>query len=125
MNSKNKPLALIVDDEPAICELLQLTLQRMDVDAVTAGTLAEARSAMQSQPVDLCLTDMQMPDGSGIELVAYIQQHMAQVPVAVITAHGNMETAVQALKSGAFDFVSDRKSTRLNSSHQKISYAVF
>ncbi|MDE2460305.1 MAG: sigma-54-dependent Fis family transcriptional regulator [Gammaproteobacteria bacterium] len=106
MNSKNKPVALIVDDEPAICELLQLTLQRMDVDAITAGTLAEARSAIQSQPVDLCLTDMQMPDGSGLELVAYIQQHMAQVPVAVITAHGNMETAVQALKSGAFDFVS-------------------
>lgn len=106
MASKSKPLALIVDDEPAICELLQLTLERMDVDAITAGTLTEARSAMQSRPVDLCLTDMQMPDGSGLELVAYIQQHMAQVPVAVITAHGNMETAVQALKNGAFDFVS-------------------
>jgi len=106
MAPDNKPLALIVDDEPAICELLQLTLERMDVNAITAGTLAEARTAMQSQPVDLCLTDMQMPDGSGLELVAYMQQHMAQVPVAVITAHGNMETAVQALKKGAFDFVS-------------------
>lgn len=106
MAPDNKPLALIVDDEPAICELLQLTLERMDVNAITAGTLAEARTAMQSRPVDLCLTDMQMPDGSGLELVAYMQQHMAQVPVAVITAHGNMETAVQALKHGAFDFVS-------------------
>ena len=106
MATNRKPLALIVDDEPAICELLQLTLERMDVDAITAGTLAEARTAMQSRPVDLCLTDMQMPDGSGLELVAYIQQHMAQVPVAVITAHGNMETAVQALKYGAYDFVS-------------------
>ena len=106
MATNKKPLALIVDDEPAICELLQLTLERMDVDAITAGTLAEARTAMQSRPVDLCLTDMQIPDGSGLELVAYIQQHMAQVPVAVITAHGNMETAVQALKFGAFDFVS-------------------
>jgi two-component system response regulator PilR (NtrC family) len=106
MATNRKPMALIVDDEPAICELLQLTLERMDVDAITAGTLAEARTAMQSRPVDLCLTDMQMPDGSGLELVAYIQQHMAQVPVAVITAHGNMETAVQALKYGAFDFVS-------------------
>ncbi|MGB9428619.1 MAG: sigma-54 dependent transcriptional regulator [Gammaproteobacteria bacterium] len=102
----NKPLALIVDDEPAIRELLQLTLERMEVESVTAGTLAEARGIMQSRPVDLCLTDMQMPDGSGLELVTYIQQHMAQVPVAVITAHGNVETAVQALKNGAFDFVS-------------------
>ena len=104
MNSK--PLALIVDDEPAIRELLQLTLERMDVDSVTAGTLAEGLQQMQSRPVDLCLTDMKLPDGSGLELVAYIQQHMAQVPVAVITAHGNVETAVEALKTGAFDFVS-------------------
>ncbi|MGH8279675.1 MAG: sigma-54-dependent transcriptional regulator [Gammaproteobacteria bacterium] len=106
MAASNEPVALIVDDEPAICELLQLTLERMDVHAITAETLADARASLQSRPVDLCLTDMQMPDGSGLELVAYIQQHMAQVPCAVITAHGNMETAVQALKSGAFDFVS-------------------
>src|SRR5574337_803941 len=106
MSPDGKPLALVVDDEPAIRELLQLTLARMDVDVITAANLAAARTAMQSRPIDLCLTDMQLPDGSGLELVAYIQQHMAQVPVAVITAHGNMETAVQALKSGAFDFVS-------------------
>ena len=104
MNSK--PLALIVDDEPAIRELLQLTLERMDMDSTAAGTLAEAMQLMQSRPVDLCLTDMKLPDGSGLELVTYIQQHMAQVPVAVITAHGNVETAVEALKRGAFDFVS-------------------
>ncbi|MGH8396963.1 MAG: sigma-54-dependent transcriptional regulator [Gammaproteobacteria bacterium] len=104
MNSR--PLALIVDDEPAIRELLQLTLDRMDVDSTTAGTLAEARALVQSRPVDICLTDMQMPDGSGLELVEYIQQNLPQVPVAVITAHGNVETAVQALKCGAFDFVS-------------------
>lgn len=106
MATNDQPLALIVDDEPAICELLQLTLERMDVNAMTAETLAQARAVLQSRPVDLCLTDMQMPDGSGLELVTYIQQHMAQVPCAVITAHGNMETAVQALKKGAFDFVS-------------------
>ena len=104
MNSK--PLALIVDDEPAIRELLQLTLERMDVESAAAGTLTEARRLLQSRPVALCLTDMKLPDGSGLELVSYIQQHMAQVPVAVITAHGNVETAVLALKSGAFDFVS-------------------
>ena len=101
-----RPLALIVDDEPAICELLQLTLDRMDVGSLAAGTLAEARRLLQSNPVDLCLTDMQLPDGSGLELVGYIQQHLAQVPVAVITAHGNVESAVLALKTGAFDFVS-------------------
>ncbi len=101
-----KPLALIVDDEPAIRELLQLTLERMDVESAAAGTLTEARRLLQSRPVALCLTDMKLPDDSGLELVSYIQQHMAQVPVAVITAHGNVETAVLALKSGAFDFVS-------------------
>ncbi|MDE2069848.1 MAG: sigma-54-dependent Fis family transcriptional regulator [Gammaproteobacteria bacterium] len=106
MAPDSKPLALVVDDEPAICELLQLTLERMDVDVITAANLAAARTAMQSRPIDLCLTDMQLPDGSGLELIAYIQQHMAQVPVAVITAHGSMETAVEALKYGAFDFVS-------------------
>lgn len=106
MSPGGNPLALVVDDEPAIRELLQLTLERMDVDVITAASLAAARTAMQSRPIDLCLTDMQLPDGSGLELVAYIQQHMAQVPVAVITAHGNMQTAVEALKNGAFDFVS-------------------
>jgi two-component system, NtrC family, response regulator PilR len=99
------PLALVVDDEPAIRELLALTLRRMDIECVEAGTLSEARRSLQSRPVDLCLTDMKLPDGSGLDLVSYIQQHMSQVPVAVITAHANVESAVQALKNGAFDFV--------------------
>ena len=102
----DKPLALVVDDEPAICELLNLTLTRMDVTCVVASTLEEAKSLLRSQPVDVCLTDMKLPDGSGLDLVSYIQQHLAQLPVAVITAHGSMESAVQALKNGAFDFVS-------------------
>ncbi len=101
-----RPLALIVDDEPAIRELLELTLTRMDVDCVLAADIKQARALLQSQPVDLCLTDMRLPDGNGLELVSYIQAHSAQVPVAVITAHGNVESAVQALKNGAFDFVS-------------------
>ncbi|MGH8373595.1 MAG: sigma-54-dependent transcriptional regulator [Gammaproteobacteria bacterium] len=101
----NTPLALVVDDEPAIRELLALTLKRMDIECVEAGTLAEARRSLQARPVDLCLTDMKLPDGSGLDLVSYIQQHMSQVPVAVITAHANVESAVQALKNGAFDFV--------------------
>lgn len=99
------PLALVVDDEPAIRELLALTLKRMDIECVEAGTLADARRALQSRPVDLCLTDMKLPDGSGLDLVSYIQLHMSQLPVAVITAHANVESAVLALKNGAFDFV--------------------
>lgn len=101
-----RSLALIVDDEPAIRELLQLTLERMDLECATAGTLTEARRLLQTRSVDLCLTDMRLPDGSGLDLVAHLQQHQAQVPVAVITAHGNVQSAVQALKAGAFDFVS-------------------
>ena len=97
---------MVVDDEPAIRELLSLTLTRMDVASVTAGDLAEARARLQAEHVDLCLTDMRLPDGNGLDLVAYIQQHYSLIPVAVITAHGNVESAVQALKNGAFDFVS-------------------
>jgi len=101
-----KPVALVVDDEPAIRELLELTLTRMDVGCVLAADLKQARALLQSQAVDLCLTDMRLPDGNGLELVSHIQAHSPQIPVAVITAHGNVESAVHALKSGAFDFVS-------------------
>lgn len=118
----NRPVALIVDDEPAIRELLNLTLTRMDVDCALAGSLEEARSLLRSQPVDLCLTDMKLPDGNGLDLVSYIQQHLAQVPVAVITAHGNVESAVQALKNGAFDFVS--KPVDLNALRNLVSTAL-
>jgi two-component system, NtrC family, response regulator PilR len=101
-----KPTALVVDDEPAIRELIELTLTRMDVGCLLAADLKQARAMLQSQAVDLCLTDMKLPDGNGLELVSHIQTHAPQVPVAVITAHGNVESAVQALKNGAFDFVS-------------------
>jgi two-component system, NtrC family, response regulator PilR len=118
----NRPVALIVDDEPAIRELLNLTLTRMDVACVLAGTLEEARSLLRTHSVDLCLTDMKLPDGSGLDLVSHIQQHLAQVPVAVITAHGNVESAVQALKNGAFDFVS--KPVDLNALRNLVSTAL-
>ncbi len=103
MSIKN---VLIIDDEPDICELLAITLARMDVESVSTGSVAEALSALNKQDFDLCLTDMRLPDGDGLEIVKYIQKHFPQTPVAVITAHGNVEAAVQALKSGAFDFVS-------------------
>ena len=98
--------ALIVDDERDIRELLVLTLGRMGLRTDTAGTLAEARAQLQHNHYHLCLTDMRLPDGSGIELVAEISQHHPHTPVAMITAFGNMEAAVEALKAGAFDFVS-------------------
>jgi len=98
--------ALIIDDEPDIRELLELTLGRMDIDTEAAANLAEARSLLASKQFDLCLTDMRLPDGNGIELVEHIQENYAKLPVAVITAYGSMEAAVQALKAGAFDFVS-------------------
>jgi two-component system response regulator PilR (NtrC family) len=98
--------ALIVDDEPDICELLELTLGRMNIETSAANDLAQARELLAQHRFDLCLTDMKLPDGNGIELVEHIQQHYAKTPVAVITAHGNMEWAIKALKAGAFDFVS-------------------
>ncbi|MBI3188730.1 MAG: sigma-54-dependent Fis family transcriptional regulator [Gammaproteobacteria bacterium] len=96
---------LIVDDEPDICELAEITLSRMGLDPRSAHDLDSARKLLASAHFDLCITDMQLPDGNGISLVEHIQQYYAQTPVAVITAHGNMESAVRALKAGAFDFV--------------------
>jgi two-component system, NtrC family, response regulator PilR len=101
-----KPAVLIVDDEPDLCELLSITLQRMDLSARTANDVAEAQRLLKTEQFDLCLTDMQLPDGDGLDLVKWMQQYTPSVPVAVITAHGNMETAVRALKLGAYDFVS-------------------
>ena len=98
--------ALIVDDEPDIRELLEMTLGRMGIDTVAAADLGEAFGRLRDERFDLCLTDMRLPDGNGIELVGHIQEHHPELPVAVITAFGSMETAIAALKAGAFDFVS-------------------
>ena len=99
------PRALVVDDEPHIRELLEITLARMDVQAVCAENLQRAYELLKAEPVALCLTDMNLPDGSGLDLVRYMNQHFADLPVAVITAHGDVNSAVEALKAGAFDFV--------------------
>ncbi len=101
------PRALIVDDEPDLCELLSLTLARMNVDSSAVHDLTAARAELQGrQSFALCLTDLRLPDGDGLELVEWIQTHAPELPVAVITAHGHVEAAVRALKLGAFDFVS-------------------
>ncbi len=102
----DQPLALVIDDEPDICELLAITLERMNISTDTCNDLATAKAALGKKRYQLCLTDMRLPDGDGLDLVEWMQEQSIAVPVAVITAHGNVETAVRALKLGAFDFIS-------------------
>ena len=101
-----RPRALIVDDEPDLCELVGITLRRMDIDSSAVHDIASARRALADGRFNLCLTDMRLPDGDGLELLEWMQHSVPNVPVAMITAHGNVEAAVRALKLGAFDFVS-------------------
>lgn len=96
---------LIVDDEKHITELLTLSLSRMDIDTYCAHSLSEALTLLEQQTFDLCLTDMNMPSGNGLELVKHIQAHKTNLPIAVITAHASAENAVSALKAGAFDYL--------------------
>jgi two-component system response regulator PilR (NtrC family) len=97
---------LVVDDEPDIRELLELTLVKMGLGVASAGSIAEAKERLKDERYDLCLTDMRLPDGEGLELVRHIAGLTTDLPVAVITAYGSAENAVAALKAGAFDYVS-------------------
>ena len=97
---------LIVDDEPDILQLLDITLNRMGLKTCSAADLKTAQAALVEHSIDLCLTDMNLPDGNGISLVEHIQLEHPDIPVAMITAHGSVETAIAALKAGAFDFIS-------------------
>ena len=101
-----KQRVLIVDDEPDIRELLEITLLRMGLETRSAEDYSNATRLLNEEPFDLCLTDMKLPDGDGIALVEHIQQQFPQTPAAVITAHGSIDLAIKAMKSGAFDFVS-------------------
>src|SRR6185312_1938084 len=98
--ASTRPVVLIVDDEPDLLELVSLTLSRMNLDTRTAPDVSTARRLLKNEQFDLCLTDMRLPDGDGLDLVAWIQENRATLPVAVITAHGNVETAVRALDLG-------------------------
>ena len=100
------PQALIVDDEADIRELLEITLRRMELETIAVANLAQAYAAAKREAFNLCLTDMRLPDGNGIDLVRYMNKNHPSVPVAMITAHGSMDSAIEALKAGAFDFVS-------------------
>ena len=100
-----QPKVLVIDDEPDLLELLELTLSRMGLDTERASTVAEAIALLDRESFDLCLTDMRLPDGEGLRVVEHINQHGLDVPVAVITAFGSAENAVAALKAGAFDYL--------------------
>ncbi|MFJ4197038.1 sigma-54-dependent transcriptional regulator [Pseudomonas sp. NPDC089534] len=105
MTTSPRQKVLIVDDEPDIRELLEITLGRMKLDTFSARSLGEARALLHREAFDLCLTDMRLPDGTGLDLVQHLQQRYPQLPVAMITAYGSLETAINALKAGAFDFL--------------------
>ncbi|WP_446809931.1 sigma-54-dependent transcriptional regulator [Methylomonas sp. 2BW1-5-20] len=118
----NMPVTLVVDDEPDIRELLEITLNRMHIQTRCAANLAEAKQLLAGEVFDLCLTDMKLPDGDGLDLVDHIQLAGLQLPVAVITAHGSMDIAIKAMKKGAFDFLS--KPVDLAVLRQLVSHAL-
>lgn len=100
-----RPRVLLVDDEPDLLDLLEMDMTRMGLDSARAASVAEARDCFRNGVWDLCLTDMRLPDGNGLEIVRHIAEHAQSTPVAVITAFGSAENAVAALKAGAFDYV--------------------
>lgn len=97
--------ALIIDDEPDIRDLIALTLQRMDMDCYQAGSVSEALALLQQRPYHFCITDMKLPDGNGLEIIELCHAKYTDMPIAMITAFGSMDLAVNALKAGAFDLV--------------------
>ncbi|MBL8309196.1 MAG: sigma-54-dependent Fis family transcriptional regulator [Burkholderiales bacterium] len=99
------PSVLVVDDEPDLLLLMQLTLTKLGLEVVTADSLATAIAAMDKQRFSLCLTDMQLGDGTGLDVLAAVNERGLDMPCAVITAFGNAENAVAALKAGAFDYL--------------------
>ena len=103
---EQQPLVLLVDDEEDLCTLMQMSLMRMGIRTHIAHRLADAKKCLTDHQYDACLTDLNLPDGNGLQLLDWINQHCPNLPVAVLTAYGNMEIAIAALKAGAFDFVS-------------------
>lgn len=101
----SKKRILIIDDEPDILELLDITIGRMGIETECAENVKSALQFLKEQSFDLCLTDMNLPDGDGLQIISHIQQHYPSVPIAMITAYGNTDLAIAALKAGAFDFV--------------------
>ncbi|MHA3052936.1 sigma-54-dependent transcriptional regulator [Acinetobacter sp. ANC 4640] len=101
-----QPRVLLVDDEKDLCMLMHMSLKRIGIQAEVAYNITQAKQELKAQRFDACLTDLNLPDGDGIQLVRHVTEHYPNTPIAVITAYGNMEIAIAALKAGAFDFVS-------------------
>ncbi len=108
----SQPLVLLVDDEEDLCTLMQMSLSRMGVNTHIAHRIEDAKKALSNHVYDACLTDLNLPDGNGLQLLDWINEHCPNLPVAVLTAYGNMEIAIAALKAGAFDFVSKPVNTK-------------
>lgn len=104
--AEQQPLVLLVDDEEDLCLLMQMTLARMGIKTHLAYRVEQAKQLFTQFHYDACLTDLNLPDGSGIDLVKHVSQNYTNTPIAVLTAYGNMDIAIAALKAGAFDFVS-------------------
>jgi two-component system response regulator PilR (NtrC family) len=105
MSNIIKPKILVVDDEADICELMSIALTRMGVSVITVNSIFEAKQSLQNNLFDLVFTDMNLKNGDGLDLVRHVSENYPAIPCAVITAYGDMQTAVKALKNGAFDFV--------------------
>lgn len=101
----NLPIVLLIDDEVDLCMLIQMSLKRLGIHSEVAHTIHEAKLQLKQQHYDACITDIHLPDGSGLELVHHVVQHYQDLPIAVLTAHGNMDLAIEALTAGAFDFI--------------------
>lgn len=101
----SNPNVLIIDDEADLRNLLSITLSRMQLNPIAVESIGAAKQTLSQQQFSLCLTDMNLPDGTGIELVQHVQRHYSEMPIAVITAYGNMKTATLAMKEGAYDFI--------------------
>jgi two-component system response regulator PilR (NtrC family) len=101
-----QPRVLLVDDEKDLCMLMQMSLKRIGIQTEAAYNITQAKQQLKARHFDACLTDLNLPDGDGIQLVRHVTEYYPNTPIAVITAYGNMEIAIAALKAGAFDFVS-------------------
>lgn len=119
--SETKPKVILIDDEADIRHLLTMTLIQMKLDVVSCKDLAEAKKALKEEPFDFCLTDLRLPDGNGLEMVSYCKKHYPAMPIAVITAYSSTEKAIEAMKLGAFDFLS--KPIDLNHLRQLLKHA--
>ena len=102
--TKQQPLVLLVDDETDLCMLMQMSLSRLGIKTHIAHHLKQAKHFLGEYQYDACITDFNLPDGNGLELVRYVTQLYPKTPIAVLTAYANMEIAISALKAGAFDF---------------------